>query len=222
MASSDASCVYPRCARARSAAGGRTHTVRFAAAAAAVPRATLPRPLTFDMPVCFSLHLSPFLPRLPPSFLFCGGDLSLSCAQRDKFREALSAYLNCLDAFTAARKWEKSDAVGGLYPFRTQAMRFLLFLLLWRTLAWPLLPCGSPSAPSVKTSVRVCVKKDERVVPEHIHVCAHKHMRGEEASLSTPPFPSRTCIPTPRARERRPYDVIHDNEKQVKETSPKP
>ena len=191
MASSDASCLYPRCARARSAAGGRTHTVRFAAAAAAVPRATLPRPLTFGMPVCFSLHLSPFLPRLPPSFLFCGGDLSLSCAQRDKFREALSAYLNCLDAFTAAREWEKSE----------QAMRFLLFLLLWRTLAWPLLPCGSPSAPSVKTSVRVCVKKDERVVPEHIHV---------EASLSMPPFSSRTCIPTPRARERRPYDVIHD------------
>ena len=89
------------------------------------------------MPVCFSLHLSPFLPRLSPSFLFWGGGPSLSCAQRDKFREALSAYLNCLDAFTAARKWEKSE----------QVMRFLLLLLLWRTLAWllvALLLCVSP------------------------------------------------------------------------------
>ena len=130
LTSSDASCLCPRCARARSDAQ--------------TPCASLlllllhrPRPLTFDMPVCFSLHLSPFLPRLLPSFLFCGGDLSLSCAQRDKFREALSAYLNCLDAFTAARKWEKSE----------QVMRFLLLLLLWRTLAWllvALLLCVSP------------------------------------------------------------------------------
>jgi hypothetical protein len=102
---------------------------------------------TFAMPVCFSLHLTPFLPRLSPSFLFWGGGgLSLSCAQRDKFREALSAYLNCLDAFTAARKWEKSE----------QVMRFLLLLLLWRTLAWlliALLLCVSPSAASSK---RLC------------------------------------------------------------------
>ena len=64
--------------------------------------------------VLFSAPLS-LSPPLFAFFLFWGGNLSLSCAQREKFREALSAYLNCLDAFTAARKWEKSE----------QVMRFL-------------------------------------------------------------------------------------------------